>query len=76
MGLLTGKVVLVAGASRGIGLAIARSMAEAGAEVVVASRSEETLKQIALELNGRPLVLDMASSASIDAAVEACGPVD
>ena len=76
MGLLTGKVVLVAGASRGIGLAIARSMAEAGAEVIVASRSEETLKQIATELKGRPLVLDMASAASIEAAVETCGPVD
>ncbi|HTJ29923.1 MAG TPA: SDR family oxidoreductase [Acidobacteriaceae bacterium] len=76
MGLLAGKVVLVAGASRGIGLAIAQSMAEAGAEVIVASRSEETLKKIAIELKGRPLVLDMASSASIDAAVEACGPID
>ena len=76
MGLLMGKVVLVAGASRGIGLAITRSMAEAGAEVIVASRSEETLKQIAAELKGRAQVLDMASPASIDAAVEACGPVD
>jgi len=76
MGLLDGKVVLVAGASRGIGLAIARSMAEAGAEVIVASRSEETLKQIAVELKGRAQVMDMGSSASIDAAVEACGPVD
>jgi len=76
MGLLTGKVVLVAGASRGIGLAIARAMAEAGAEVVVASRSEAKLKEIAAELHGRALVMDMASTESIDAAVEAVGPVD
>jgi len=76
MGLLTGKVVLVAGASRGIGLAIAHAMAEAGAEVIVASRSEEKLKQIAAELKGRAQVLDMSSAASIEAAVEACGAVD
>ena len=76
MGLLTGKVVLVAGASRGIGLAIARAMAEAGAEVIVASRSEAILQQIAAEIHGRAQVLDMASAASIEAAVEACGPVD
>ncbi|NBH04258.1 SDR family NAD(P)-dependent oxidoreductase, partial [Amycolatopsis sp. SID8362] len=38
IGLLTGKVVLITGASRGIGAAAARLFAEEGAAVVLASR--------------------------------------
>ncbi|TNC15173.1 SDR family NAD(P)-dependent oxidoreductase [Methylobacterium terricola] len=39
---LSGKVCLVAGASRGVGRGIARGLAEAGATVVVTARSSET----------------------------------
>ena len=35
---LTGKVALVTGASRGLGLAIARGLRDAGATVIVSSR--------------------------------------
>jgi len=45
---LTGKVALVTGGSRGLGKAMARGFVEAGADVVISSRSEQGLK-IALD---------------------------
>jgi NAD(P)-dependent dehydrogenase (short-subunit alcohol dehydrogenase family) len=71
---LTGKFALVTGASRGLGKSFALTLARAGAEVAVTSRTlaslEDTKKQI--EALGRrcvPLVLDVRDQASITAAV-------
>jgi len=47
---LTGKTALVTGASRGIGEAIARRLAEAGANVLCAARSEEAVQRVASEI--------------------------
>ena len=47
---LTGQVALVTGASRGIGRAIAERYARAGAKVVLASRTQETLDAVAAEI--------------------------
>ena len=44
---LTGKVALITGASRGIGLAIAGAFVQAGANVVISSRKQEALDQAA-----------------------------
>ena len=41
---LAGKTALIAGASRGIGLAIAKEMAAAGAHTILAARSVDKLK--------------------------------
>jgi NAD(P)-dependent dehydrogenase (short-subunit alcohol dehydrogenase family) len=49
-GLLDGKVILVVGASTGIGADAARLFAREGAAVVLAARSEETLAGLADEL--------------------------
>src|SRR5436305_458482 len=41
---LAGKIALVTGGSKGLGKAMARGMAEAGADIVISSRHEEELK--------------------------------
>ena len=48
---VAGKVVLVTGSTRGIGLAIASRMAEAGARVVISSRSQEDCDRVAAMIN-------------------------
>ena len=73
---LNGKKALVAGASRGIGLAIAKAIAEAGAEVTLAARSFDTLEEHAKALNGHALKLDFTSSESIHDAARTVGDVD
>ena len=48
---LKGKVVMVTGASRGLGNAMALGMAEAGADVILVSRNEALLNETALQIN-------------------------
>jgi NAD(P)-dependent dehydrogenase (short-subunit alcohol dehydrogenase family) len=47
---LTGKVAVVTGGTRGLGRAIVQGLAEAGADVVVASRKPEAVSDVAAEL--------------------------
>lgn len=47
---LTGRVALITGASRGIGAATARLLAEQGAHVVISSRKQEDLDKVAAEI--------------------------
>src|SRR5258708_34637681 len=67
---LTNKTALVVGASRGIGLAIARELAHAGARTILAARSMDALQKEAeaLRSEGRqaiPMKLDITDSASV-----------
>jgi citronellol/citronellal dehydrogenase len=79
---LEGKVAFVAGASRGIGKAIALALAEAGAAVAVAARSEQegrlpgTIHSVAGRIvasGGRALAIpcDVTQEESVEAAVAA-----
>jgi NADP-dependent 3-hydroxy acid dehydrogenase YdfG len=52
MGKLEGKAVLITGASRGIGLAIARALDSEGAKLILAGRSRGPLARAALQLPG------------------------
>lgn len=47
---LAGKVALVTGGSTGLGFAMARCMADAGAQVVVAGRHMDTLEKACAEI--------------------------
>ncbi|MGB3243514.1 MAG: SDR family oxidoreductase [Sulfitobacter sp.] len=48
---LTGKVALLTGASKGMGLAMAKAMAEHGATVVISARKQDALDAAAAEIN-------------------------
>jgi NADP-dependent 3-hydroxy acid dehydrogenase YdfG len=61
-GPLAGKSALVTGASRGIGEAVARSLAGLGARVGVAARSERLLEGLATTIDGWALPGDLATS--------------
>ncbi len=52
-----GKVVLVNGGSRGIGLAIAKGFAEHGASVIVSSRKQEGVDAAAAEIGGKSVAI-------------------
>lgn len=75
---LTGKTALVTGAGRGIGRAIALSLAGEGADVCLVSRTKTELERLAEEITrlGRtaiPLVGDVASEQDVRAIVKRVG---
>jgi NAD(P)-dependent dehydrogenase (short-subunit alcohol dehydrogenase family) len=82
---LDGKVALVTGASSGLGNQFARTLAQAGAKVVLASRRVERLKELRAEIESEGgqahvVALDVTDPASIAACVAhaetEAGPID
>lgn len=64
---LKGKIALVAGASRGLGFAVAQELARGGARVSIASRDEEAIRSAAQRIGGDVLAmpLDVRSAEGI-----------
>ena len=82
---LHGKVAIVTGASRGIGAAIARALAEAGAHVVVSSRKQSGCEEMAASLRAdghkaTPCPCHMGEAADIhrlvDETIRSLGGID
>ncbi len=82
---MTGKTVIITGASRGIGAAAAEAFAGAGANVVLAARSQDEIAAIAADItaaggNALALRCDVADwdavAALVTQAEEAFGPTD
>jgi gluconate 5-dehydrogenase len=80
---ISGRTALVTGSSRGIGLALARGLAEAGCTVVLNGRDRERLQRAAAELPGdrvHTAVFDVTDGASVRAGIadveERVGPLD
>ncbi len=80
--MLKDKVIVITGASRGIGEAIARAAVAGGAKVVLASRKQADLDKVAADLGGAALAVacHTGKPADVDAmfarAVETFGRVD
>jgi NAD(P)-dependent dehydrogenase (short-subunit alcohol dehydrogenase family) len=73
---LTGKVVLVTGASRGIGLVVAEMAAEAGAKVLLVARDASKLEEAVVRIraaggDAEAHVADLSSFDEVDALAEA-----
>ncbi len=82
---LNGKVAIVTGGGRGIGKAIALSLAEAGAKVVVCSRTQKEIEEVAAEISrkgGKALSLAVDLTANeqlenlVNTAVKEFGRID
>src|SRR5512133_880245 len=77
---LDNKVAVVTGGNRGIGMALARALGEAGARVAIAARDAARSEAVAGELGALAVTTDITDAASVDGMLETVtaelGPVD
>jgi NADP-dependent 3-hydroxy acid dehydrogenase YdfG len=70
------RIALVTGASSGIGAATVRALAAAGLETVAAARRLERCEELAAEVGGRALHLDVTDPRSVEALAQALPELD
>lgn len=73
---LSGRTVLLTGATGGIGHAIARHAHRAGASLVLTGRRADVLEPLATEVGGRAMACDLADRAEVDRLVAAAADAD
>jgi 2-hydroxycyclohexanecarboxyl-CoA dehydrogenase len=72
---LEGRKALVTGGASGIGAAISRRLAAEGAEVTIGDLNLDGAREVASEISGQAVELDVTDLSSAQAAVEAAGPL-
>jgi NADP-dependent 3-hydroxy acid dehydrogenase YdfG len=73
----TGKRYWLVGASEGLGLALARRLAQAGADVIISARNAEKLGLAASEIpRARAVAMDVGDTASVHQAAQTVGEID
>jgi short-subunit dehydrogenase len=73
---LEGARVLLTGASGGLGEAIARALADRGAQLVLSGRRADALEALALDLCAESVPCDLADRAAVDQLADAAGDLD
>src|ERR1700704_2381111 len=72
--------IVITGASRGIGAALAREVTARGARVSLLARAEGPLKALAADLRGNPFPLDLTSAEQLEGIIDRieneAGPID
>ena len=68
---LSGKTALITGAASGIGMACAKSLAQAGARVIIADKNETAAIEVAGSLSGIAMAMDVGDEASVKQVAEA-----
>lgn len=67
--LCEGKVAIVTGGGRGLGAAYCRALAAEGARVVVADITEDGAREVADEIGGLAVTVDVSDAASVQGMV-------
>lgn len=76
MGALDGRTALVTGGGQGIGAAVARALAAEGAHVGVLARSPSSVRAVAAEIGGTPLVADVSDASRLASVLQRFGEAD
>ncbi|UGS36663.1 SDR family NAD(P)-dependent oxidoreductase [Capillimicrobium parvum] len=73
---VSGRTVLITGATGGLGQAIARTFAARGASLIVTGRRSEVLEPLATELSARVIAVDLSDAADVERLIAETGDTD